>query len=284
MAIGQRLKKQGRRDHRRGFRFGEGMARRFAEEGARVVVADLNARGAERVAEEIGGGAIAVTTDVSSAPRSGRWFRPRSALRAHRRAVNNAGYTHRNGDLLGVDEDVFDPHHCRQHEGHLSGDAGIVPVNGKAGRRLDHHHRLDGGPQAPAGPDLVQRLERLGDHGHQVDGGGAGAQEHPRQLPLPRGGRDGHAGKFMGADTPEIRERFKASIPLGRLSTPLDIANAALWLASDEANSSPASRSRWMAAAASEPCRAFPEALPPPDRLPQRHRNVSILPEALLAG
>ena len=39
----------------------------------------------------------------------------------------------------------------------------------------------------------------------------------------------------MGADTPEIREKFRASIPLGRLSTPLDIANAALWLASDEA-------------------------------------------------
>jgi 3-oxoacyl-[acyl-carrier protein] reductase len=41
--------------------------------------------------------------------------------------------------------------------------------------------------------------------------------------------------KFMGQDTPEIREKFRASIPLGRLSTPLDIANAALWLASDEA-------------------------------------------------
>ena len=39
----------------------------------------------------------------------------------------------------------------------------------------------------------------------------------------------------MGADTPENRERFIASIPLGRLSTPRDIANAALYLASDEA-------------------------------------------------
>jgi 3-oxoacyl-[acyl-carrier protein] reductase len=42
-------------------------------------------------------------------------------------------------------------------------------------------------------------------------------------------------GTFMGADTPENRARFKASIPLGRLSTPRDIANAALYLASDDA-------------------------------------------------
>jgi 3-oxoacyl-[acyl-carrier protein] reductase len=41
---------------------------------------------------------------------------------------------------------------------------------------------------------------------------------------------------FMGGDTPENRARFRASIPLGRLSTPEDIANAALYLASDEAS------------------------------------------------
>ncbi len=40
---------------------------------------------------------------------------------------------------------------------------------------------------------------------------------------------------FMGEDTPEMRAKFVASIPLGRLSQPRDIANAALFLASDEA-------------------------------------------------
>ena len=45
--------------------FGEGMAKRFAEEGARIVVADLNVKGAERVAGEIGKAAIWVQTDVS---------------------------------------------------------------------------------------------------------------------------------------------------------------------------------------------------------------------------
>ena len=51
----------------------------------------------------------------------------------------------------------------------------------------------------------------------------------------PVAGETGMLEKFMGEDTPERRAQFRASIPLGRLSTPLDIANAALWLASDEA-------------------------------------------------
>ena len=42
---------------------------------------------------------------------------------------------------------------------------------------------------------------------------------------------------FMGApDTPENRAKFIASVPLGRLSEPQDIANACLYLASDEAS------------------------------------------------
>ncbi len=51
----------------------------------------------------------------------------------------------------------------------------------------------------------------------------------------PVAGETGMLSQFMGEDTPEKRAQFRASIPLGRLSTPLDIANAALWLASDEA-------------------------------------------------
>ena len=51
----------------------------------------------------------------------------------------------------------------------------------------------------------------------------------------PVAGETGMLAQFMGTDTPEIREKFKSVIPLGRFSTPLDIANAALWLASDEA-------------------------------------------------
>ena len=89
--------------------FGEGMAKRFAEEGARIVVADLNAKGAERVASEIGSAAIWVQTDVSQ--RSEFDEMVRETMDAFGRIdimVNNAGYTHRNGDMLEVDETTFD--------------------------------------------------------------------------------------------------------------------------------------------------------------------------------
>ena len=43
--------------------FGEGMAMRFAEEGAKVVVTDINFRGAERVAKAIGENAVCVRWD-----------------------------------------------------------------------------------------------------------------------------------------------------------------------------------------------------------------------------
>ena len=41
---------------------------------------------------------------------------------------------------------------------------------------------------------------------------------------------------FMGEDTPEIRAKFLATIPLGRFSTPQDMGNAACFLCSDEAS------------------------------------------------
>jgi 3-oxoacyl-[acyl-carrier protein] reductase len=89
--------------------FGEGMVRRFAEEGAKVVVADLNAKGAERVAKKIGAAAVSVQTDVSQASEIEEMVD--TAMRNFGRVdimVNNAGYTHRNGDLTGVDEETFE--------------------------------------------------------------------------------------------------------------------------------------------------------------------------------
>ena len=50
-------------------------------------------------------------------------------------------------------------------------------------------------------------------------------------------GETGLLEAFMGVpDTPENRAKSLATIPLGRMSKPEDIANAALYLASDEAN------------------------------------------------
>src|SRR5690242_20076412 len=87
--------------------FGEGIARRFAAEGARVVVADMNAAGAQRIAGEIGG--TPVGGDVSRAPDTRAIVD--AALRAYGGldiVVNNAGTTHRNQPMLDVDEATFD--------------------------------------------------------------------------------------------------------------------------------------------------------------------------------
>ncbi len=51
----------------------------------------------------------------------------------------------------------------------------------------------------------------------------------------PVAGETGMLELFMGEDTPEKRQQFRDTIPLGRLSQPEDVASAALWLASDEA-------------------------------------------------
>ena len=217
--------------------FGEGMARRFAEEGAKVVVADLNAKGAERVAAEIGQAAIAVTTDVSSRSEVDEMvYAAKSAFGRVDIMVNNAGYTHRNGDLLKVDEATLRPDHRHQHEGDLPFDAGRRADHGAAGRRRDPHDRLDRRACRPR-PGLTWYNASKG---WTITATKSMAVElAPKNIRVnclcPVAGETGMLEKFMGEDTPEKRAQFRASIPLGRLSTPLDIANAALWLCSDEA-------------------------------------------------
>ncbi|GAA2853682.1 3-oxoacyl-[acyl-carrier protein] reductase [Aminobacter aminovorans] len=217
--------------------FGEGMARRFAEEGAKIVVADLNAREAERVASEIGDGAIAVTTDVSQRAEFDELvYAAKSAFGRIDIMVNNAGYTHRNGDLVDVEEDVFDL---------------ITAVNMKAiyhaARAVVPIMERQGGGSILTTASTAGLRPRPGLTWYNASKGWAitatksmAVELAPKNIRVnclcPVAGETGMLEKFMGKDTPEIREKFKASIPLGRFSTPLDIANAALFLVSDEAS------------------------------------------------
>ncbi|RUM99076.1 glucose 1-dehydrogenase [Pseudaminobacter arsenicus] len=216
--------------------FGEGMARRFAEEGARVVVADLNAKGAERVASEIGEAAIAVQTDVSQRAEFDEMVD--AAMSGFGRIdimVNNAGYTHRNGDMLAVEEEVFDL---------------ITAVNMKAiyhaARAVVPIMESQGGGSIITTASTAGLRPRPGLTWYNASKGWAitatksmAVELAPKNIRVnclcPVAGETGMLAQFMGEDTPELRAKFRASIPLGRLSTPLDIANAALWLASDEA-------------------------------------------------
>lgn len=216
--------------------FGEGMAKRFAEEGARIVVADLNGKGAERVASEIGKAAISTQADVSQASEFEEMVG--AAMSAFGRIdimVNNAGYTHRNGDMLGVDEAAFDL---------------ITAVNMKAiyhaARCVVPIMEAQGGGVILTTASTAGLRPRPGLTWYNASKGWAitatksmAVELAPKNIRVnclcPVAGETGMLEKFMGQDTPEIREKFRSSIPLGRLSTPLDIANAALWLASDEA-------------------------------------------------
>ncbi len=216
--------------------FGAGMVRRFAEEGARVVVADLNGKGAERIASEIGNAAIWARADVSQ--RADVDEMVGAALHAFGRVdvmVNNAGYTHRNGDMLKVDEETFDLITAVNMKAVYHAARAVVPVMEKQGGGVILTTASTAGLRPRPGLTWYNASK-----GWAITATKSMAVElAPKNIRVnclcPVAGDTGMLERFMGADTPEIREKFRASIPLGRLSTPLDIANAALWLASEEA-------------------------------------------------
>jgi 3-oxoacyl-[acyl-carrier protein] reductase len=219
--------------------FGEGIVERFAEEGCKVVVNDLNAETAERVANAVnakGGKAAAIQGDVS---RDADWARIlKFALDTFGGldiVVNNAGTTHRNQSMITVTEQDFDrvfavnvksiyhsAKHCVPHFREKGGGV-FINIASTAGVR----------PR----PGLVWYN---GSKGAAIICSRAMAVElAPDKIRVnvvnPVAGDTPLLGMFMGSDTPEMRAKFIASIPLGRLSKPLDIANACLYLASDEA-------------------------------------------------
>lgn len=216
--------------------FGEGMARRFAEEGAKIVVADINAKGARRVADEIGSQAVSVAADI--AQRSEFEAMIKAAMDAFGRIdimVNNAGYTHRNANMLEVDEATFDLITAINMKAIYYAALCVVPIMEKQGGGVILTTASTAGLRPRPGLTWYNASK-----GWAITATKSMAVElAPKNIRVnclcPVAGDTGMLEKFMGADTPEIREKFRSSIPLGRLSTPLDIANAALWLASDEA-------------------------------------------------
>jgi 3-oxoacyl-[acyl-carrier protein] reductase len=216
--------------------FGEGMAKRFAEEGAKVVVADLNGAGAARVAGEIGKSAVAFGADVSK--RADVEGMVGAAMKTFGRLdimVNNAGYTHRNGDMLKVDEDTFDTITAVNMKAVYHAARAVVPIMEKQGGGVIITTASTAGLRPRPGLTWYNASK-----GWAITATKSMAVElAPKKIRVnclcPVAGETAMLAQFMGEDTPEKRALFRASIPLGRLSTPLDIANAALWLASDEA-------------------------------------------------
>lgn len=217
--------------------FGEATAHRFASEGARVVVADIRGEAARKVAADIGTAALAVTADVGSAEdvalvvsETVRHFGAPNIL------VNNAGTTHRNQPLLDVDEETFDRvfrvnvksiyHFVRAIVPSMRASGGGVILNVGSTAGIRPRPGLTWYNSSKGAVNLMSRSLAV--------------ELAPWKIRVnalcPVAGETAMLEPLMGVpDTPENRVKFISTIPLGRLSRPSDVASAALYLASDDA-------------------------------------------------
>jgi len=217
--------------------FGRGIAETFAREGARVAGGDINEPAAKEVASAIGERAIPIRCDVSRKADVGAAVQAvASRLGSPDILVNNAGITYRRRPMLEVEEEEFDrmfdvnvksiflfahavvPLMRKQKSGviiNIGSTAGIRPRPG-----LTWYNASKGAV------NLVSKsmAAELAPDGIRVCAIAPVMAETPL-LPT-----------FMGGDSPELRAQFKATVPLGRFATIDDVANAALFLASDEAS------------------------------------------------
>ena len=212
--------------------FGEAIARRYAAEGASVVIADLNDQRGGAIAGEIGG--AYVHADVSD--RDDVRAMVGEAVERYGRLdvmVNNAGVTHINRPMLEVGEEEFDR---------------IFDVNVKAiylaAREVVPLMREQGGGSIVNTASTAGLRPRPGLTWYNASKGAVitltksmAAELGPDNIRVnalcPVAGDTPLLPSFLGANT---REAFEATVPLGRLSTSDDVAKAALWLASDEAS------------------------------------------------
>ena len=216
--------------------FGKGIAMRFAKEGARVGVIDINAEAAREVASQIGNSAFAMEADVSIDGDVSRMVQ--EALDRWGQLdilVNNAGTTHRNQPMTEVTEEEYERIFAVNVKSVYLSARHVVPVMKKQGFGVILNVASTAGVRPR--PGLVWYNTSKGAMMTATKAMAielAGEKIRVNAI-NPVAGETGMLHLFMGEDTPEKRVQFISSIPLGRLSLPEDMANAALFLCSDEA-------------------------------------------------
>ncbi|MCG9681829.1 glucose 1-dehydrogenase [Vibrio sp. Isolate23] len=218
--------------------FGQAICEKFAQEGASVLVVDINGQGAEKVAQDIGGRAWAFQADVSKECDVQRLFaQVREQLGTVDILVNNAGVTHPRKALEAVTEAEFDR---------------VFSINVKSmfftAKYAVPMMRASGGGVIINTASTAASRPRPGLTWYNTSKGAVVtmtksmaaelAQDNIRVCALnPVIGETGMLEEFMGKpDTPENRQAFLDTIPLGRFLKPVDVAKAALFLASEEAS------------------------------------------------
>ena len=218
--------------------FGRAIAETFAKEGAKVVVADINGQGARDVAQSIGAAAIHVAVDVSRRDEVEAMIG--EAVRAFGGLdimVNNAGTTHRKQPMLNVTEEEFDRIFAVNVKSIYLAALVCVPEMEKRGGGVIINTASTAGVRPRPGLTWYNASK-----GAVITMTKSMAAElAPKNIRVcainPVIGETGLLTEFMGVpDTPENRAQFLATIPLGRMSRPSDIANAALFLALPESS------------------------------------------------
>ena len=217
--------------------FGEGIVRLFTSEGARVVIADLDAAKGQALAAALGGSTQFLRCDVSSRADIDALVESCvSHFGGPDIVVNNAGTTHDNQPMLDVDEKTFDRLFAVNVKSIFHMAHAVVPLM----RRRRKGVILNVGSTAGIRPRPGLTWYNASKGAVNLLSKSMAVELGPDNIRVnaicPVMGETGLLEKFMGVpDTPDNRARFLATIPLGRLCRPSDVAAAALYLASDAA-------------------------------------------------
>jgi 3-oxoacyl-[acyl-carrier protein] reductase len=216
--------------------FGEGIAQRFSQEGARVVVADIDAKNGDRVANGLK--TAFVQADVT---QGADWARlvAETVARFGRLdiVVNNAGWTHRRKPYIEVTEAEFDKVYAVNVKSIYLSAIHALPAFRKLGGGCFVNIASTAGVRPRPGLTVYNSSKGAVILMSRSMAAEFGPDKVRVNCVNPVFSPDtALSAEFAGgAITDEARKQFLATIPLGRFSTPLDVANACLYLASDEA-------------------------------------------------
>jgi len=217
--------------------FGAGIVRRFIAEGARVVIADINGDAASALADELGDAASGLKVDVANADDVAAMVKfTMQSLGGIDILVNNAGVGHSPEPMESLSEEVFD----RIFEVNIKSiyriARQVVPIMKANGSGAILNMGSTGGVSPR--PNLTWYNASKGwvitaTRSMAIELAGSGVRVNALN---PVAGETPMLKTFMGEDTPEIRAKFLASIPIGRFSTPDDMGAAACFLCSADAS------------------------------------------------